>query len=548
MADEDVDALVREVFDWYMEHEPVFATYMGLHQYDHLMPDGRREAKLGEIEALARFRELAGAIPAKDLSASKKIDLLASRSVLDLTLFEEGELRFWEARPVAAGAVGDALFSLFMRDFAPLPERLHSITERLERTTRFVDETRSRVSRPVTLWTEIAIESSKRLPMFLDVIEASGKDALPAADAARLREASARAKQALAAHVRWMEKDLLPRATPLKGMGMRRFRKLVRLRELGLTVEQVRGIGVTMLRDSKKKLKALAAEIQPGAGVAEASDLVKSDHPASFPEALAYTDQVMREARAFVEARGIATLPPLEELKVIETPSYLRHVIPFAAYSSPGKFERRQQGLYMVTPVEDKPEMLRAHNFAGVRNTVVHEGYPGHHLQLSCANRNPSLARALVQATESIEGWAHYCEDMMKAAGFSNDPRTRFVQVQDQVWRACRILIDVDLHTNRMTFDEAVDLLVTEAGMERAGAVAEVKRYTYTPGQPLSYLVGKHLILRLKADVKRSMGPAYTDKFFHDTYLYAGSLPMRHMRELFQLKLRELGRLRKLGL
>ncbi len=548
MADADVDAVAREAFDWYMEHEPAFATYMGLHQYDHLMPDGRREAKAGEIEALRRFGELAGAISTKDLSASKRIDLLALRSVVDLAVFEEDELRFWESRPAAPGTVGDALFSLFMRDFAPLPDRLHSITERLERTTRYVDETKSRVTRPVSLWTEIAIESGKRLPMFLDVIESSGKGAVPAADAARLREASARTKQALEAHVRWMEKDLLPKAVPLKGMGMRKFRKLVRLRELGLTVEQVRGIGVRMLRDSKVQLKALAGRIQKGASVAEASDLLKSDHPATFPDALAYTERVMREARAFVEAKGIATLPPLEELKVIETPSYLRHVIPFAAYSNPGKFEAKQQGLYLVTPVEDKPEMLREHNFAGVRNTAVHEGYPGHHLQLTCANRNPSLARALVQAIESIEGWAHYCEDMMKQAGFSDDPRTRFVQVQDQVWRACRILIDVDLHTNRMTFDQAVDLLVKEAGMERPGAVAEVKRYTYTPGQPLSYLVGKHLILRLKADVKRSMGRAYTDKFFHDTYLYAGSLPMRHMRTLFELKLKDLGRLRKAGL
>ncbi len=544
MANTDVDALAREVFDWHMEHEPTFATYMGLHQYDHLMPDGRREAKLAEIEALRRFEEIADAVPMKDLSAAKRIDLLALRSTLRLASFEEDELRFWESRPTAPGTVGDALFSLFMRDFAPLAERLHSITERLERTTRYVDETKSQVTRPVTLWTEIAVESAKRLPMLLNVMEASAKGAVPAADAARLGEASARAKQALEAHVRWMEKDLLPKAVPLKGMGIRKFRRLLRLRELGLTVEQVRALGTRILRDSKRQLKSLAGQIRRGATVAQASDLVKSDHPATFAEALAYTERVMREARAFVEAKGIATLPPLEELKVTETPSYLRHVIPFAAYASPGKFEARQQGIYIVTPVEDKPEMLREHNFAGVRNTAVHEGYPGHHLQLTCANRNPSLARALVQAVESIEGWAHYCEDMMKEAGFSNDPRTRFVQVQDQVWRACRILIDVDLHTNRMTFDQAVDLLVKEAGMERPGAVAEVKRYTYTPGYPLSYLIGKHLILGLKADVRRAMGPAYTDKFFHDTYLYAGSLPMAHMRALFESKLKELSKLR----
>jgi len=548
MADADVDALANGIFDWLIEHEPVFATQMGLHEHDHLMPDGRKEAKLEEIRVLKEFKEKADAIPPKDLSISKKIDLLALRNTANLALYDDTELRFWESLPVAPDVVGSALFLLFMRDFAPLPERLHSITERLERTTKFVDETKSLITKPVTLWTEIAIESSQRLPMFLAVIEAAAKDAVPPRDLARLQEASARTKEALGAYVRWMQKDILPKGVEVKGIGTRRFRKLVQLRELGLSVEEIYAIGKKMLRDSKQQLKALAKEIQPGADVKAVADLVKSDHPASFEEALAYTDKMMREARDFVEAKGLATLPPLESMKVIETPAYLRHLIPFAAYSSPGKFEKTRQGLYLVTPVEDKPEMLREHSYAGTRNTAVHEGYPGHHLQLSCANVNPSLARALVQAIESIEGWAHYCEDMMKQAGFYNDARTKFVQVQDQVWRACRILIDVDLHCGRMTFDEAVDLLVKEAGMERPGAIAEVKRYTYTPAYQLSYLIGKHLILELKADVQRAMGGAYTDKFFHDTYLYAGSLPMRHMRTLFEYKLKELNKLRGKGL
>jgi len=315
-----------------------------------------------------------------------------------------------------------------------------------------------------------------------------------------------------------------------------------------MTVEQIYAVGQKMLGDSQRQLKVLARGIQPGASVKEASEIVKSDHPVAFPEALAYTEKVMRDARQFVIDHDLMTVPPYEELKVIETPAYIRHVIPFAAYSSPGKFEKKQQGLYMVTPVEDKPEMLREHNFAGTRNTAVHEAYPGHHLQLACSNLNPSLARALVQAVESIEGWAHYCEDMMKQAGFANDARTKFVQIQDQVWRACRIIIDVDLHCGRMTFDEAVEMLVREAGMERPGALAEVKRYTYNPAYQLSYLIGKHLIMQLKADVKRAMGRTYTDKFFHDTYLYAGSLPMKYMRRLFELKLKELKKLRAKGL
>jgi len=547
MPDADVDALAREIFDWYCEHDPVFATGMGLHESDHLMPDGGREAKLAEIAAGKEFKAAGDAIPLKGLSFAKRIDLGALRNAINLSLFEDSELRFWESRPTAPAIVGDALFTLFMRDFAPLPDRLHSITGRLERTPKVVQDLKTRITKPVKLWTEIGIEGAQRLPRFLTVIEGAAADAVPAPDLARLKEASARTREAFDAYERWLRDAVLPKGADVTGIGAAKFRKLVRLRELGLTVEQIRALGVKFLRDSKRQLEALAAEIRPGATVDEAGEIVKEDRPATFQEALAYTDRAMREARQFLLDHDLMTVPPHEELKVIETPSYLRHVIPFAAYSSPGKFEKTQQGLYMVTPVEDKPEMLREHNFAGTRNTAVHEAYPGHHLQLVCANRNPSLARALVSATETIEGWAHYCEDMMKLEGFSNDPKTKFVQVRDQIWRACRIIIDVDLHGGKMTFDEAVEMLVREAGMERPGALAEVKRYTFNPAYQLSYLIGKNLIRKLRADVKRGMGRGYTDKFFHDTLLYAGSLPAKHMRQLFEFKMKELNRLKGKG-
>ncbi len=547
MPDADVDALASEIFQWYCEHDPVFATGMGLHDYDTLMPDGGRDAKLAEIAAGRKFKAAGDAIPLKGLSIAKKIDLGALRNAIKLSLFEDSELRFWESRPTAPAIVGDALFSLFMRDFAPLPERLQSITERLERTPKVVKDTKTRITKPVKLWTEIGIEGAQRLPRFLGVIETAASGAMAGPDLSRLKEASARTREAFGSYEGWLKNEILPKGKDVTGIGAAKFRKLVRLRELGLSVEQIRALGVKFLRDSKRQLVALAKEIKPGASVDEAGEIVKEDRPATFQEALEYTDRVMREARQFLIDHDLMTVPSGEELKVIETPSYIRHVIPFAAYSSPGRFEKTQQGLYMVTPVEDKPEMLREHNFAGTRNTAVHEAYPGHHLQLVCANRNPSLARALVSAVETIEGWAHYCEDMMKVAGFSDDPKTKFVQVRDQIWRACRIIIDVDLHSGRMTFDEAVEMLVREAGMERPGALAEVKRYTFNPAYQLSYLIGRHLITKLRADVKRGMGRAYSDKLFHDTLLYAGSLPAKHLRQLFEHKMKELKRVDRRG-
>jgi len=108
------------------------------------------------------------------------------------------------------------------------------------------------------------------------------------------------------------------------------------------------------------------------------------------------------------------------------------------------------------------------------------------------------------------------------------------------IWRAVRIIVDVKLSRGEMSFEEAVDMLVREAGMSREAAVAEVNRYTQTPGYPLSYLLGKHLILKLKEEVKQKMGEKFDEKFFHDTITANGYLPISMLRKIFDMKIREL--------
>src|SRR3989454_10652823 len=545
MPDAQVDALAKEVVDWYVEWNPIFATYVGIHDHDHRLPSGTREAELEERGHLKDFLRRLEAIDRKGLSPGKRVDWGNLRNVFRLWIFESEEIGTWQSMPRGAQTVGDALFPLIMRSFAPLPRRLESITGRLERSPEFLRETKGRIRAPIKIWSEISLEATQRLPGFLKVIEATGKEALAGSDRVRLEEAVAKAGGALDDYAKWIGSDVLPKSKDKVGIGAAKFRKLVSLRELGLTVDEIYAVGKKYLRDSKRALVTVAREIKPGASVEEAKEIVKSDHPARFEEAISFTAKVMADSKAFIRAHDLATIPPNEDLTVIETPSYLRHVIPFAAYNAPARFEAHKQGFYMVTPVEDKPEMLREFSYPGVRNTAVHEGYPGHHLQLTCASLNPSYARVLADATETIEGWAHYCEDMMKDAGFSGDPKTKLVQLLDQIWRACRILIDVDLHSGKMTFDEAVDLLVREAGMERPGAGAEVKRDTDKPAYQLSYLIGKKIIVEMRNQLRESLGESFSGKRFHGTNLDAGSFPMNDMREGFDHKIRELSKWQK---
>ena len=139
---------------------------------------------------------------------------------------------------------------------------------------------------------------------------------------------------------------------------------------------------------------------------------------------------------------------------------------------------------------------MREHNYASISNTSIHEAYPGHHLQLDVARRHPSLTRLLTDAPEFVEGWGMYSELMMREQGFDDDPRFRADHAHG------RDLAGLPDHPRRphaprrdLTVDEATDFLVEQTGFERSNAQAEVQWYTYRPTYPLSYLLGRTLLL-----------------------------------------------------
>jgi uncharacterized protein (DUF885 family) len=297
-----------------------------------------------------------------------------------------------------------------------------------------------------------------------------------------------------------------------------------------------------MLADESAAREAICAEIDPTLSPAEVGDLVKNDHPATFPEAIDEYRKAMDRARAFIVEHDLATPPIQDRLKVIETPPYERHLIPFAAYYQPARFDPDPIGTYIVTP-PGSPDMWREHNYASISNTSVHEAYPGHHMQLAGANQNPSLVRALSNsAAEFDEGWAFYCERMMKDAGFDDTPRHRWVMHTDAIWRSVRIILDVKLHRGEIGFEDAIEFMIDKTSFERPAALAEVKRYTSTPTYQLSYLYGRHMIERLRDRVRQRMGPGFNLKFFHDTLIFGGTMPVSFAGRLFEAKLGGLDR------
>jgi len=222
-----------------------------------------------------------------------------------------------------------------------------------------------------------------------------------------------------------------------------------------------------------------------------------------------------------------------ERLDVRETPEFLQKVIPSAAYFEPERgIPDPLLGIYVVTPLRDVGDGTE--NTPGrIYNTSAHEGYPGHHLQLSWAARNPSPFRAVVSGDEFCEGWAHYAEELMDERGWRPVPGMRAAQLKDAMFRALRIQVDVDLQTGELDVERAVDLLIAEGRIPRERAEGEVAWYTTAPGYPLGYLTGKLLLEQLRRKTRAREGSGFDLSRFLADILAGGTMPVwAHARRL----------------
>lgn len=541
-VDEVFEEIITEGLNKFFEKNPDFATYVGLHEpYDYMLPKGSTERLVENLQLMEEIlKQLDEKVKREELSFSHQIDWEVLEKAYERWKFDFYERRIHELNPDVSEELGSLIFIMFARDYAPLEKRVDAIAARIEKMPEYLEEFRSRFekSQPVRLWTQLAIEKTQSMMgLFIFVLQAvKGKVSDKVYE--RLQRAVEKLQPALEAHVKWLH-NLLSRTSEEWALGKEKFEKLLQLRELGMSSEEILQLGIKYLNELKVEREKLANQLAPGKPVEKVLEMIENKAPKTFEEALEYTKKVMEEAKRFVQEKGIATVYAEDLLLVEETPAFMAPVLPFAALMMPAKFDKPQIGIYLVTRPKDVANLGKHLNYPSIRNTAVHEAFPGHFLQGAISNRG-SVVRLLADGAETVEGWAHYCEELMREKGFITDLETRLIQVNDMIWRAVRIIVDVKLSRGEMTFDEAVEMLIKEAGMTREAAVAEVNRYTQTPGYPLSYLLGKHLILRLKEEVKQKMGDKFDEKFFHDTLLANGYLPVSMLRKIFDQKIREL--------
>lgn len=538
--DRKFEELTTEYLAELYESQPVMATAMGVHSYDDALPDvtphtvaedlRRRRAYLHEIDRLSLPK----------MSPETRLDYRLARAETQMAIAQLEHAPYHEREPAAyVDSILYGVYLLVVREFADPDTRGLAILGRLRNAPRLLRQARENLTRPPAIFTEIGIETARggcaffeqTLPAFMASLQSEAlRDALEEARLVVLRE--------FADYAEFLRRDLLSRSDGEFAAGRELFDYGLRIAHmLDEDSEALLQIGLEAIDAAKSELAAIAARIDPTRSWEEIVDDLKRQHPPA-DELVAYYAAEMQRAREFVAVRQLVGIPEDEELEVSETPAFARAVIPYAAYNPPAPFEERQKGVFMVTPPdpartpEEQEAQLQGHSKFGIVVTALHEAYPGHHLQLTRANRTPSrFRRHFANSTLFVEGWALYCEEMMYEAGFYTDPRVRLMQLKDQLWRACRVVLDVRLHCRGLSPAEAVRFLVEEARLEEPNATAEVRRYTTQPTQPMSYCMGKRLIMGLRAAVQRKQGARFDLRRFHDDMLAFGSMPPRLVRE-----------------
>lgn len=302
--------------------------------------------------------------------------------------------------------------------------------------------------------------------------------------------------------------------------GREHFERLLHKKHfLPISANRLYEFGERLFEQTEQQLTAALNKSELNLGA------LRQHHP-DAEQLLASYQEEMQAAYTFLQKNDLVSLPAPQSLNVVTTPEFLQHQIPFAAYLDPSISDSLQTGYYYVTPTKNNLE-LGEHNFAAISQTSVHEAWPGHHLQFVTANLSPqgnALLRRLSPNATLYEGWALYCEQLMLEQGFERHPGQEIIMLRDRLWRALRIMIDVEIHTRGLSLEDAANKMVDKLGFSFDQAMGELHWYSQAPTVPMSYAVGWALIIALREIINPQ---DLTElKQFHDTLLASGSIAL----------------------
>jgi len=518
-------------FDLHWHMDPVAATQAGVPGHDDRYGRFSPAALAPHLAALKSIGAALEEARAADLD--EEIDRTALLNEIRVSLRRLEKLKPQAKNPEfwLTHLLGGLHHLLLSADRTPTEKAVGAIG-RLEDIPGFLADLKAGLQEPVRVFVDTAMRMTEGGRLLIMELAASLGLQVPT-HAARLSAAAQRASDALlefdADLARWHDSG-----TEQFAIGEEAFNFLLHYQHaLRDTAPELWRYGLRLKEEVEADLVRLAKRLD-GKPWPELVDELRADHPEPGELVDAYAKEMAR-ARDFVERRKLAPIPNAP-LDVIPTPAFMRPVIPYAAYDSPGAYSRNRTGWFYVTvpdsrlPSAQQERILRDHCRYELAATALHEGYPGHHLQLVIAKELPSHVRKNLWTPLTVEGWALYCEDMMAEEGFYSSDEELLFQRVHLLWRAMRILLDVGLHTRGMTREQAVDQMVHELHIERGNAEAEVRRYCAWPAYQLCYAVGRRELLRLRDDFRNAKGNDFSLRAFHDAVLPYGGLPVTLIR------------------
>ncbi|WP_169927957.1 DUF885 domain-containing protein [Labilithrix luteola] len=537
--DEAIARAGKEYLELLVETSPETATGLGVHSHDAELDDRTKE---GDAKIVAREEAMLARLKQRfanpRASAPAKTDLAMLVSALEVDIRHRRTQEPLARQPDLYASPLSVIFLMTARDYAPAAERARNVVARLEKIPAVVAAAKTNLQRPPRIWTEVGIDRAASAKGFLEEQRPFLIASLPN-EKARVEVALASAQAAYEDYKTFLQKEVLPRSNGRFAAGREHFEFLLHNDYfLDEGADELLAMGKKVFAETNVQMNEVAKRIDRKAkGWPDVVGRLKSHHPTAEGLLEAYRVEVKR-ARDYLVAKDVVPFPPGDDLEVIDTPPFMRSTIT-AAYDQPPPFDPTTKGFFFVTPVDrslpknKQEEILRENDHGDLVDTAVHEAYPGHHLQLSFARRNPSLTRKIFDHAIFSEGWALYSEELMAELGYFTDEE-RLMQLEWTLVRAARVIIDIGLHVGELSFEGAAKMLTDEVHLERQLALSEVKRYTMTPTQPLAYLTGRQMILKMRERYREREGANYSLKKFHTELLTRATVPPSLMaREIF---------------
>jgi len=536
---------------------PVSATLTGDHSADDQLDQVDTAARERTLARYVEHRSALAAIDRDELSRANKVDAELLRNELDSRIWAIETLREWAWNPLYyVNVSGNAIYGLVARDFAPLETRLANAAARMEQLPQFLSQARSSIepARVPKIHAETAVQQNQGLISIIDSMIAPQMAAVSATTRTRLNSAIEIAKDAIALHQNWLEQELLPQAAGDFRVGAELYDK-----KLAFALDSPLG-----RRDIKTRAESEYEAVR-GQMYEIAKEVYLRAHPfTSFPDSpdepykqviiraaleqayqqlpppdgiVEIAKQQLQQATDFVIEKNIVTMPD-DPVEIIIMPEFQRGVS-VAYLDAPGPLDQGQAAFYAVAPLPgDWTEtqvnsFLREYNLYSIQDLTIHEGVPGHYLQLALSNRYPSTLRAVLGSGPFIEGWAVYAERVMIDEGYLNhDPLMRLINLKWYLRAVTNAIIDSAIHVDGMTRDAAMKLMIEGGFQEEREAAGKWVRAQLTAAQLSTYFVGYQEHIEMRRAVEAAWGEEFTLRRYHDQALSYGSPPVKYVRAL----------------